>query len=212
MDIEVQPAKLERLKKSFREEGLDDNMNNYVCLGRQWFNLISGTFEQDKRLMKSIRLGIVKAEDIPAIAPKCPCKQYIEINCLIRHMSGGRILVIGSCCYKALTIKESRKEMCSVVGCNNRHSNRIYTVCNTHKEELKLREREVAKIAKREAKARLARITALGYMTFGFGKTFKFHFIKDIPSWYVDWIKREGIYNPNTEMLLEYVKLKAIQD
>lgn len=141
-------AKLDRLRKGLRDAGLDDNMHHYESLGVQWVSRGVPTIQRDSRLLKNIRLDVVSINDLPVLSDVCMCEQHIHRNCLIRLIEPSetrRVLVIGSCCYKALTNIESRRQLCSVEGCNNRHLNRKYTVCNIHKVELIAREKEVLK-------------------------------------------------------------------
>lgn len=202
MDIEPQPAKLERLKAKLRRDGMDDNMNNYNCLGTQ--QIMYDRLIRNNRLLRNIANKVVLETDIPVIRYSCICDQTIKVNCLIRHINGGAILIIGSCCYKALTNKESRRQLCSKTNCQNRHSNRNYTVCNDHKKEQIKREKELAKQQQKERVRLEQRRDELANTMFEFGRKYRNCYLKDIHPNYVDWIRKEHIINDRTKLLLEY--------
>ena len=203
--FQTKPAKLIRLVQALGVRGLDTNLNNYECLGSQTNRC--GPLIRDKRLTKNTKHGIISESEIPKITSKCPCGQSIEYNCLIRHLDDKRVLTIGSCCYAAMTITSSRRQICSVDGCSARHSNIKYTVCNDHKKEVKRRELtakrlEAQKLKELEAYER--KMNAIGDSLFGFGKSYYYTRIRDIPDSYVKWIVRNDIRNSDTILLVKF--------
>lgn len=202
-EFETVPAKLVRLKAKLRWMGADDDLNNYECLGCQW--LVSNLISRDPRLIKNVNQGVIRESEIPHIRGECLCDQEIKYNCIIRHISTRQIYTIGSCCYKALTMKESRKQLCTVEGCLTRHGNRNYTLCNLHKYQL-IRELK-------QKKQSATKLLSLGRTKFDFGKTYSEFQIKDVPETYVEWVKswakEIGSNQPQIDKLLRYNQLKV---
>ena len=205
------PAKLVKLKRGLKKDDLDTDMDNYNRLGEH--ASIHGKYWQCSRLIKNLTSGVLG--EPPKLVEKCKCGQDIVYNCIIQHIHEKYIVVIGSCCYAALTSKEQRMEMCSIKGCFTRHQNRNYTVCNKHKIELQRQERVAKQASAREAKLRerekevlRRRVELYGNRRFGFGRTFYNTPINGIPDWYIKWIKKEQIDNRSTRMLLKYCETK----
>ena len=205
--IGVEPAKLERLKRQLRMENLDTEMSNYNQLGQ--FSERRGVLWECSRLKKNLKAGIIqKPLNIPG---KCKCGQEIIYHCLIQHIYDKYFVIIGRCCYVGITVEEQRKEMCSVEGCNQRHRNRKYTVCNEHKKSLisseqKGKRKAVKEQRSKEDKAlkREQKVKLLGDSVFRFGNKYRETKIKDIPKSYVEWIIKERIDKPQTRKLLAY--------
>lgn len=197
-------AKLERLRNAFTELGYDTDFGNYDPLG------IIG----DQRFNKAIGDGRITLQQIPRHSDYCLCGQGIERNFIIKHLKEQYVLSIGSCCFLGITQRntELRKLTCMVEGCNNRHGNRKYAVCNDHKEEEIKKERavkrEVAKREKIERAKKQKRAELYGNRIFGFGRTFYNTKINEIPDWYIKWVKKEQIDNQSTRMLFEYCEAK----
>lgn len=213
MDLTVIPAKLNRLIKELSNLGLDPEPNNYNLLGIQWLD-DNDLLNFDKRLDKNIRNNIILRADVPEITTECICKkQDIKYNCIIRHLTENNVMTIGICCYKAMTNRnrDARKQMCTFEGCNERHSNIKYTVCNTHKKvliaTLKRQEKEEEEARREAERAEMKlqeEIKSLGERPFGFGRRFRSTPIKDVPDWYVDWLDRENIWNNQVSDLWSY--------
>ena len=199
-DHAVVPAKLHRLRKHLKKLGFDQEPNNYNFIGIQWVDDEGLHF--DNRLKKNLIKNIILKTDLPRITSGCICTQPdIKYNCIIRHVTEKYVLTIGNCCYKAMTDrnKDARKQMCSKEGCNERHQNIKYTVCNAHKKEL------IAslKLKKKDEKHQ-EMIKKLGEKEFGYGKRFRNTPIKDIPDWYFDWLYKNDIYNNRVADLSRY--------
>ena len=201
-DYDITPAKLDRLRKALENSKLDTNLNNYILIGE-----IGGSGGHNTRLQKNIREKIIALEELPPIANQCVCRQSIIRNCIIQHLTKKYLLTIGSCCYKAMTIVETRMQMCSIEGCNERHKNIKYTVCNDHKQELKRQKRQDEKerrTAERIETKHREMIKRLGEKAFGFGRRFKSTPIKEIPLWYIKWLHQENIWNNRVAELMRY--------
>ena len=200
-DYEVTPAKLDRLKKGLEYRKLDTNLNNYHLIGE------IGSGGNNSRLEKNIREQIIALEDLPPITHQCVCGQSIVKNCIIKHLTKNYILTIGSCCYKGMTIKEARMQLCSIDGCNERHQNKKYTVCAAHRDEMKRQQRQEKKEQRAAERAEMKRqeeIKRLGEKPFGFGRRFKSTPIKDIPDWFIEWLDKENIWNDRVKDLMYY--------
>lgn len=187
----AEPATLIRLQTFLVAIGADIDMNKYVQLG-----IRDGDAIFDNLLKKNLQMGIVGLGELPPIELECICGQEIRYNCLIRHIESSKIYIIGSCCYKALALPEERKQMCTVEGCSNRHSNKKYILCNTHKADVVKSERK----KKRSESAR----ERLGNTRFGFGRDHVAKLIKDVPVHYMAWLRRNDIWNNRIALLAKY--------
>jgi hypothetical protein len=207
-DHAITSAKLDRLIKHLKELGFDSDLSNYNLLGIQWMG--EDRLQFDNRLKKNVMKSVILITQLPLITSNCVCTQSdIKYNCIIRHLTEKRVLTIGICCYKAMTErnKDARKQICSTEGCDKRHRNIKYTVCNDHKKELlaalKL-QRKQEEETRREDERNQIIIKRLGEKTFGYGKRFRSTSIKDIPDWYVDWLFEKDIWNNRVYDLMQY--------
>lgn len=133
-------AKLDRLKDNLSINGLDTDLSNYQSLGE-----INRNGIYNNRLEKSIKRGLITQDQIETIMrdqwmmipqkicgikSRCLCSTRIWRRCFIQHLEHEYNLMLGQCCYNAMTDSFDRLQICGYKGCTERHRNRKSFHCS----------------------------------------------------------------------------------
>lgn len=154
----IKPAKLKKLINGLKSKKYDEDLNNYepfiILIDRKHYDeLKAGLIPNANNYMANYGLSL---NDIPEYTNICHCTcSTLKRNNIIRHKKENYLLIIGSCCYKAMSNKENRERLCFI--CGEPTKNRKDRNCNKCR-LLKLKDKENKKKIFSDLKIRESKI------------------------------------------------------